>query len=111
MLHQKFKDCIAAGLACAVACNHCAISCLSEKDVKMMAKCIGLDLECAAVCRSAAELMSLGSNYSVQLCRICSDACKACAEECNKHDMKHCQECAAACRDCASACEAMAIAA
>lgn len=51
MLNQKFKDCIDACVACAVACSHCATSCLQEEDVKMMAKCIQLDMECAAICR------------------------------------------------------------
>lgn len=114
MSTQKFKDCIDACVACAVACSHCATSCLSEADVNRMIKCIRLDLECAAICRSAAELMSLGSEYSAHLCRVCADACKACAEECGKHaqmGMEHCKVCAEACRKCAEECEKMATAA
>lgn len=114
MAHQKFQDCIDACVACALACNHCAIECLKEDDVKMMARCIQLDMECAAICRAAFEIMSLGSDYSAQICRICADACKACAEECEKHasmGMEHCRECAEACRRCAEACEEMAVAA
>lgn len=107
MKHPKFKECIDACIACAVACDHCAISCLSEEDVKMMSKCILLDLECAAICRSASGLMSLDSTYSTQLCRICAEACKSCAEECARHNMDHCQKCAEACRNCAAACENM----
>ncbi|MES2267440.1 MAG: four-helix bundle copper-binding protein [Bacteroidota bacterium] len=79
----------------------------------MMSRCIQLDLECAAVCRAATELMSLGSEYSEHLCRLCVDACKACAEECEKHaqmGMEHCKKCAEACRRCAEACEQMATA-
>ena len=72
MSHQQFKDCIDACVACAVACSHCATECLKEEDVKMMARCIQLDLECASICRSAAELMSLGSEYSHHLCRVCA---------------------------------------
>jgi hypothetical protein len=108
MAHQQFKDCIDV---CAVSCNHCATECLKEDDVKMLARCIQLDLECAAICRSAAELMSLGSEYSHHLCRICADVCKECGEECEKHaqmGMAHCKECAQACRRCAQACEQMA---
>lgn len=77
----------------------------------MMARCIQLDLECAAICRSAAELMSLGSDFSQQLCKVCADICRACGEECSKHEMDHCQECAEACFKCAEACEEMAVAA
>jgi len=114
MTNQKIKECIDACLACMVACNHCATECLKEDDVKMMAKCIQSDMECAALCRSAAELMSLGSNYSKELCKICADACNACADECEKHaemGMEHCKECAEVCRRCAEACEQFAKAA
>lgn len=98
-------------MACAVACNQCATSCLQEEDVDMMAKCIQTDLECAAICRSAAELMSLNSSYSTIICNICADACYNCAQECENHaemGMEHCRICAEACRICADECEKMA---
>lgn len=82
-----------------------------EQDVNMLARCIQLDMECAAICRSASEVMSLGSDYSLELCRICADVCNACAEECDKHaqmGMDHCRQCADACRMCAEACMQMA---
>ncbi len=113
MSHQKFQDCIDACVVCAVTCSHCATECLKEDDLKMLSRCIQLDLECAAICRSAAEVMSLGSDYSAHLCRICADVCNACAEECEKHaemGMEHCRECAEACRKCADSCEKMATA-
>jgi hypothetical protein len=108
MSHPEFKDCIIACVACAVACNHCATSCLGEEDVTMMAKCIELDLQCAAICRSAAEVMSLGSGYSSRLCQICAEACRACADECSKYNDDHCQRCAEACIRCAEECEKIA---
>lgn len=111
MAHQQFKDCIDACTACAIACSHCAIECLNEEHVGHLAKCIQLDLECAAICRGAAEVMSLGSNFSAHLCRVCADVCNACADECEKHTemgMEHCRACADACRRCAQACEQIA---
>ena len=39
----------------------------------MMAKCIQLDMECAAICYAAAQLMSLGSEKAKDICRICAD--------------------------------------
>lgn len=110
MSHQQFQKCIDECYACAVACNHCAASCLQEDNVKMMARCIQLDLECAAICRAVAELMSLGSQYSRHLCKLCAEICRACGDECAKHDMQHCKECADACYKCAEACEQMATA-
>jgi hypothetical protein len=88
MSHQKFLDCIRACMACAVACKHCATECLNEEQVKHLARCIKLNLECAAICRAAAEVMSLGSDYSIAMgmehCAQCAEACRACAVACNK---------------------------
>ena len=109
MAHQQFKDCIDACVTCVVACSHCATECLTQEHIGHLAKCIQLDLECAAICRSAAEVMSLGSGFSAHLCRVCADACNACAQECEKHaEMDHCLVCAEACRNCAKTCEEMA---
>jgi hypothetical protein len=73
----------------------------------MMAHCIQLDMECAAICYAAAQLMSLGSSKAVELCRICAEMCEACAAECEKHENEHCQECAKVCRQCAEECRRM----
>lgn len=110
MSQEKYKACIEACNSCAAACSHCAIECLNEDQVSQLTRCIQLDIECAAICRSASELMSLDSEYSVQLCNMCAKACSACAEECDIHDMEHCRQCAEACRHCADACRKMATA-
>ena len=107
MSYDNYKECIEACLTCASLCNNCASSCLQEKDVKMMASCIQLDMECAALCYAAAQLMSLGSTKENSVCKICADLCEACAVECSKHDNEHCKACAAACRKCAEACKNM----
>ena len=74
----------------------------------MIARCIQLDMECAALCYAAAQVMSMGGENAMELCRICADACFACAEECAKHNTEHCRECAEACRKCAEECRKMA---
>ncbi len=53
--YHTYKVCIDACLNCAALCNHCANSCLQEENVAMMAKCIQLDMECAAMCYAAAH--------------------------------------------------------
>jgi hypothetical protein len=73
----------------------------------MMARCIQLDMECAALCYASAQLMSLGSSHAMMLCSLCADACDACGEECAKHENAHCQECAERCRKCAEECRSM----
>lgn len=73
-----------------------------------MARCIQLDMECAAVCYAAAQLMSMGSERAMEMCRLCADVCEACGNECGKHQTEHCQECAEMCHRCAEECRRMA---
>jgi hypothetical protein len=109
MPHQQFQSCIDACNACALACDHCAAACLGEKDVKMLARCIQLDVDCAAICRLAAGYMGRGSELSGVICEACADVCDACAQECDQHSaMEHCRQCAQACRRCAEECRRMA---
>jgi hypothetical protein len=105
--YHQYQSCIEACLKCAAICNHCASSCTKEEDVKMMARCIQLDMECAAICYAAAQLMSLGSNKSEEICGICAKICEECGNECRKHKADHCQECADACHQCAEECRSM----
>jgi hypothetical protein len=108
MTHDINDDCIDACNACADACDYCATACLQEADIKPMAHCIALDMDCAALCRLAAAAMSRGSEFAKRICSLCVLVCEACADECGKHDHAHCQDCAAACRACAEACRRMA---
>lgn len=102
MPDQQYQKCIDTCLECATICNHCAVSCLEEKEVPNLTKCIRLDLECAVICRASAELMTLSSVHSSKICGLCATICDTCAEECEKHSaMEHCKECAEACRACA----------
>jgi hypothetical protein len=107
MNYHENKKYIDACLQCAAMCNHCASSCLKEKNVKMMAHCIKLDMECAAICYTTAQLISLGSSRAEEFCNLCADICFECAEECARHDNDHCRECAEACRECAEECMQM----
>jgi hypothetical protein len=108
MAHDQFRSCIEACNACADACDHCAAACLAEQDVKAMAECIRLDLDCADICRMAAAYMARGSDFAHALCALCADVCDACGDECAKHAHDHCQACAEACRRCADECRRMA---
>jgi hypothetical protein len=108
MSYERYQSCIDTCLECAVACNHCATECLNEDDVKMMARCIHLDRECAAVCFAAAELMAIDGEFTSILCTPCAEICEACAEECDNHAAEHCKKCAEVCRQCAEECRKVA---
>jgi hypothetical protein len=107
MTNESFDSCIRACDACATACDTCGTACLTEPDVKQMADCIRLDLDCAAICRLASGYMARRSERAATICRICAEICEACAAECAKHPPEHCQRCAQACRACAEECRRM----
>jgi hypothetical protein len=111
MAQDLYAACIEACNACATACDHCATACLAEPDPKRMARCIALDMDCAAACRFAAGVMARDSEHAAATCELCAQVCDACGEECAQHRMDHCQACAAACRRCADECRRMAQAA
>lgn len=111
MQNQQYETCIAACEACAKACDMCVSACLQEDDVKMMARCIAMDIDCAQICRLAAGVMARGGAAAAAICQACAAVCDMCAEECAKHAMQHCQDCAAACRRCADECRSMGAAA
>ena len=108
MNRSTFNACIEACNGCVLACNHCAASCLLEPDVKMMARCIALDMDCAQICATAAAAMARGSDHAKAICSVCATICQACGDECAKHDMEHCKQCAKACHACAAECRKMA---
>lgn len=107
MPHALYASCIRACYECAIACDHCAASCLEENDVKSMARCVAIDMDCAAICRLAASAMARGSEFSESLCSLCATICDACGTECGKHPADHCQQCAKACLRCAEECRTM----
>lgn len=105
MSHQKYQTGIDACLECVVTCSHCFGSCLEESDVKMFARCIRLDHDCAAICSLAIQAMASDSDFAQEICALCAEICTACADECEKHaHMDHCKACAEACRKCAAEC-------
>ena len=106
--YHNNQTCIEACLRCAAICNYCSSSCTQSEHVHMMARCIQLTMECAAICYATGQLLSLGSERALELCRLCAEACEACANECAQHESEHCQVCARTCRICAEECLEMA---
>lgn len=105
MRHEIFQPCIDACNACASACDRCAAACLEEDPSQQLARCIALDLDCAAICRVAAGYLARGSELAGEICAMCALACERCADECLHHEhLSHCRLCADACRKCAAEC-------
>lgn len=107
MSQEINKKLMAALNACAVECNQCTTACLDEKDVRMLVKCIKLEMDCADICRLTAAFLARGSEHAVHLLKECAEICEACAEECEKHaHMDHCKRCAEVCHTCVEECMA-----
>ncbi|MRR10895.1 four-helix bundle copper-binding protein [bacterium] len=98
--------------ACDITCTVCADACLSEPHVQMLARCIELNLDCADLCSTTARLLGRIGFAESEMLRAqldaCGEACRACAEECDRHqDIEHCSICADMCRSCERACAEM----
>ena len=107
---QQYHACLEACVECLGACEMCSDACLDEDNIKMLARCIRLDRDCAEACAAAVRAMARGGALAQEFCRMCADACAACAEECEKHagHHDHCRICAEACRRCEAECRKMA---
>jgi hypothetical protein len=108
MKKDVLDDCLRACQECVIFCTRCAASCTEESNAQDLSRCIQLNLECAAMCNAAVQLMSLNGISSDSLCRLCADISRRCAEECMKHDsMKHCRDAASCCHECSIICSQM----
>ncbi len=95
---------------CARTCALCADACLGEDMVDELRRCIRLNLDCAALCRTTGDVLSRlvepDSTVLRATLEACVAACTACGTECASHaEMhEHCKVCAESCRQCEDAC-------
>jgi hypothetical protein len=95
---------------CAQTCLLCADACLAEDMVDQLRRCIRLNLDCAAICRTTAEVLGRQVEPDTAVVRAvleaCIAACAACGQECASHaEMhEHCRVCAETCQRCEQAC-------
>ena len=104
--------CIEECYDCAQTCASCADACLGEEMVQQLTQCIRTCLDCSDVCLTTGELSTrrTGSNERLiaSMLQVCEEACRLCAEECERHASihEHCRVCAESCRRCEQACQA-----
>jgi Domain of Unknown Function (DUF326) len=109
--NDALARCIQECFACALACTSCADACLAEEQVQELIRCIRLNLDCADVCDATGRVLTRQTSTEQRLAQsvldACVQACRACAEECERHapHHEHCRVCAEACRRCEQACE------
>ena len=107
---EGIAECIEACYECAQVCSICADACLSEQNAGELVRCIGMNLNCATICKATGELLTRESSMDSGVVRAQLQACieisGICASECEQHasHMEHCRVCAEECRRCQEAC-------
>ncbi len=100
-------QCIEHCLECYRSCLETATRhCLEVGGAHVEPAHFRLMLNCAEICRTAAELMMSKSAFHARLCAVCADVCEACAESCR--NIGEMDDCARACEQCAASCGVMA---
>lgn len=102
---DAMAQCIAACNECNRVCLHHIQHCLNLGGAHAEPGHISMLLTCAAICRTAAELMSVNSEWHPTVCDLCAQICEECADECE--DLGDMEDCVAVCQECADACREM----
>ena len=98
---------------CALACNEAAHHCLEHlkndnaEHREHHAKAHELAMDCQAFCTLAAVLTARCSPLACHAHKACAEACRCCAEECEKGHGEIMENCAKKCRECAEVCRKM----
>jgi len=107
---EALQSCIEACFECVACCVSCADACLSEEKVADLRFCIRTNLDCADICAATGRVLTRQSQPDWSLIRsqlqACAAACKACGDECAKHQNmhEHCKVCSDCCRHCEESC-------
>jgi hypothetical protein len=102
----SMQKCIDRCLDCYQACFSTAMShCLPQGGKHVEGRHLGLMLNCAELCRTAAEFMMSDSPLHGRVCAACAEVCEACAQDCEQ--VGGMDECVWACRNCAESCREM----
>src|SRR4029077_1275534 len=95
--------CIEECYDCAQTCASCADASLAEDAVKMLARCVRLNLDCTDMCVATGAIATrhLVSESPMlrEILAACGLTCRRCEEECLRHASNH-----AHCRVCAKVC-------
>ena len=113
---QTTQNCIDECNACHDTCMSCIDHCLTLGGAHAEVGHIRTMMDCAEICRTAADFMLRGSLLHGAICRACSIACAACAHSCRSlvgaHPDPHTgrkdsmmEDCANRCESCAGSCD------
>ena len=105
-------------LVCIQNCQDCYRACLQTLGYCMEMggrhaepEHLGLMMDCADICHTAANFMIRESELHAHVCLACAEVCQRCADDCERMaDDLRMKACADTCRHCAESCRAMATA-
>jgi uncharacterized protein DUF326 len=103
--------CVDECFDCAATCTSCADACLAEQELQELVRCIRRNLDCADACAATGRILTRQTAPDTGVLRAaieaCAAACRACADECDRHaeHHEHCRVCAGVCRRCEQACD------
>src|SRR5687767_6260284 len=91
-MNQQMKECIENCLQCYQTCLHEAMNhCLETGGKHVEPAHFRLMMNCAEMCRTAADFMLSSSNLHTRICAACAEVCDACAQSCEQvGDMDEC---------------------
>lgn len=106
-LNPDMQQCIDDCLHCYRTCQQMAMNhCLETGGAHVEPEHFRLMMNCADICRVAADFMLSSSPLHANTCAACAAVCEACAASCDQiGDM---DECVQACRRCSQSCQQMA---
>jgi hypothetical protein len=107
---EEMRLCIDNCLECSRNCTELIPHCLSLGGAHAEKEHITLLSTCALICNTSAKLMMLDSNFHHDLCKICSEVCNQCADDCDAVGGadERMIDVANICRKCADSCDRMA---
>src|SRR5688572_7999721 len=99
-MNDDLRHCVEKCLECYSICRHQSTAhCLEAGGDHVKPEHFKLMMSCAELCRTAADMMLIGSPHHAAVCGACAEVCETCAKSCEElHDM---EACARACRACA----------
>ncbi|MGE0130815.1 MAG: four-helix bundle copper-binding protein [Blastocatellales bacterium] len=106
---QNMQQCIQECLDCHKVCLETLSYCLQKGGQHVEARRISVLMNCAEICQTSVNFMTLGSELSKVVCGACAEVCIQCATVCEQvpGDVRM-QACAEACRRCAEVCRQVA---
>src|SRR3546814_11651003 len=95
-MEESIRTC----LDCSSTCLRTLAHCLEKGGDHARPEHVAHLLDCADLCRTAADLMARGSALHQQTCALCAEACARCAESCEAlaADDEELRRCAEMCR-------------